>query len=322
MDPRNLKPIEICALDVGRLPPSLLERLARRFELLTLPEAPQRADFFADHGGRIRGLVTSAAVGVDAGTLGVCPQLEVVSSFGVGLDRLPLEEASRRGVAVGYTPDVLNDCVADLAFALLLDSARRVGEADRFVRRRAWPQGAFGLARKVSGARLGLVGLGRIGRAIAERSTGFRMDVRYHSRRPVVDALWAHEPDLLALASWADFLVIITSGGPQTKHLIDARVIDALGPEGVLVNVARGSVVDEQALVQALHEGRLGGAGLDVFADEPHVPAALLDCERVVLTPHIASATQQTRQAMADRVYDNLAAWFDTGRLVSAAPAV
>lgn len=310
-----------CVLNVGRLPADLLARLARRHELLTPPPAgPERSAWLATHGARVQGLVTSAATGVDAALVEALPALQVISSFGVGLDRLPLAAAAQRGIAVGYTPDVLNDCVADLAFGLLLDVARRIAESDRFVRRGAWPDGAFPLARKVSGARLGLVGLGRIGRTIAQRSTGFEMAVRYHSRRPVADAPWPHEPDLAALASWADYLVVITAGGPETRHLIDARILDALGPEGMLVNVARGSVIDEDAMVKALVEGRLGGAGLDVFAHEPQVPAALRDCERVVLTPHIASATRETRQAMADRVVDNLDTWFTLGRLVSAAP--
>ena len=309
-----------CILNAGRLPPALLERLAARFELLTLPpDAAGRAAFLAQHGARVRGVATSAAVGIDAAVIAALPELQVISSFGVGLDKLPLALAAERGIAVGYTPDVLNDCVADLAFALLLDVARRVSESDRFVRRGDWPRGAFPLARKVSGARLGIVGMGRIGRTIARRSSGFEMAVRYHSRRPAADVVWAHEPDLLALAAWADYLVVITAGGPETRHLIDARVIDALGPHGMLINVARGSVVDEEALIEALQQGRLGGAGLDVFADEPNVPAALIASERVVLTPHTASATQETRQAMADRVFDNLDAWFTQGRLVSAA---
>jgi hydroxypyruvate reductase len=310
-----------CILYAGRLPPALLERLAARFELLTLPaDAAERAAFLAQHGARVRGVATSAAVGIDAAVVAALPELQVISSFGVGLDKLPLALAAERGIAVGYTPDVLNDCVADLAFALLLDVARRVAESDRFVRRGDWPRGAFPLARKVSGAKLGIVGMGRIGRTIAQRSTGFEMEVRYYSRRPVADVAWTHEPDLQALAAWADYLVVITSGGPETRHLIDARIIDALGPDGMLINVARGSVVDEAALTEALQQGHLGGAGLDVFADEPNVPAALLANERVVLTPHTASATQETRQAMTDRVFDNLNTWFSQGRLISAAP--
>jgi lactate dehydrogenase-like 2-hydroxyacid dehydrogenase len=307
----------------GRVPPALVERLAARFELLALPaDAAERSAFLAQHGARVRGVVTSAALGIDPATLAALPELQVISSFGVGLDKLPLALATERGIAVCYTPDVLNDCVADLAFALLLDVARRVSESDRFVRRGDWLRGNFPLSRKVSGARLGIVGMGRIGRTIAQRSTGFEMQVRYHSRRPAESVAWAHEPDLVALAAWADYLVVITAGGPETRHLINAQVIEALGPDGMLVNVARGSVVDEQALIEALEQGRLGGAGLDVFADEPNVPAALLASDRVVLTPHTASATRETRQAMADRVADNLEAWVSQGGLVSAGPAM
>ena len=147
------------------------------------------------------------------------------------------------------------------------------------------------------------------------------MDVRYHSRRPVVDVAWAHEPSLTALARWADFLVVITAGGPATRHLINAEVLDALGPKGFLVNVARGSVVDEQALIQALQQGRIAGAGLDVFENEPQVPPALRELDNAVLLPHIATATRQTWQAIADRTFDNLQSYFATGQLVSAAPS-
>ncbi len=247
------------------------------------------------------------------------PKLQVISSFGVGLDRIDVDAARARGIAVGYTPDVLNDCVADLAFALMLDVARQVRTSDAFVRRGGWLGGQFPPARKVSGAKLGLVGMGRIGQTIAKRSTGFEMAVRYHSRRAVDGLPWAHEPALLELARWADYLVVITAGGPETRHLVNAEVLDALGPEGFLVNVARGSVVDEAALVRALAEGRIAGAGLDVFEDEPKVPVELLKLDNVVLTPHTASATRETRQAMADRVFDNLQAWYAAKRLVSAA---
>lgn len=247
------------------------------------------------------------------------PRLQVVSSFGVGLDRIDLAAAAARGVQVGHTPGVLDDCVADHAFALLLDTMRRVSAADRFVRRGDWPAGPFGLSRRVSGARLGLVGFGRIGQTIARRASGFDMAVRYHSRRPVEGAAWSHEPSLHALAAWADVLVVITAGGAATRHLIDRAALDALGPEGFLVNVARGSVVDEAALVEALQAGRIAGAGLDVFADEPRVPETLRGLDNVVLTPHVASATRETRQAMADRVIDNLEGFFRDGRVRFAA---
>lgn len=308
-------------LNVGRLPQPLIDRLQADFRVETLAAQPDARAYLDTHGRGIEAMVTSAAVGVDAALIDALPDLRVICSFGVGLDRIDVEAAHRRGIEVGYTPDVLNDCVADHAMALLLDVARQVSRADRYVRRGHWPQGlAFPLGRKVSGARLGIVGLGRIGRTIARRAEGFEMEVRYHSRRPVPDARWAHEPDLLELARWADFLVVITSGGPSTRHLIDGEVLDALGPKGCLVNVARGSVIDEEALVLALEQGRIGGAGLDVYTDEPHVPARLFELDNVVLTPHIASATEQTRQAMADLVLENLRSFFTTGRVVAPVP--
>lgn len=307
-------------LNAGRLPPALADRLAQAYELATLPAPGERAAFLAAHGAGFTAMVTSAAVGADTALVAALPHLKVISSFGVGLDKIDVAGAQARGIAVGYTPDVLNDCVADLAFGLVIDAARGMSAADRFVRRGDWTKGQFPLMRKVSGAKLGIVGMGRIGRAIAQRSTGFAMDVRYHTRRAVADVQWKHETSLLELARWSDFLVVITAGGPATRHLVNAPVLDALGPQGFLVNVARGSVIDEAALISALAEKRIAGAGLDVYEDEPNVPPALVALDNVVLMPHIASATRETRQAMADRVFDNLQSFFADGRLVSAAP--
>ena len=308
-------------LQAGRLLPALEQRLATEYDLLRLADEADPDAFLARHGGDFTGLVTSAGgAGAPTALIAALPALRVISSFGVGLDKIDLAAARERGIAVGYTPDVLNDCVADTAFALLLDVARRTAEADRFVRAGRWAAGqAFGLGRKVSGARLGIVGLGRIGQTIARRAGGFDMDVRYHSRRPVAGVPWPHEPALRELARWADYLVIITAGGDETRHLIDDSILDALGPCGFLINVARGSVIDEAALVRALVERRIAGAGLDVFEREPQVPAELLSLDNVVLLPHIASGTEETRQTMAARVLDNLTAFFTEGRLVSAA---
>ena len=307
---------------------ALEDGLRSRYEVdLLPPPGPQRQAFLDERGGRYVGLVTSAAVGAEPALLAALPQLRVISSFGVGLDKLDVPDATARGVAVGYTPEVLNDCVADLAFGLLIDVGRRISQADRYVRAGRWagapgtPATApFPLGRRISGARLGIVGLGRIGRTIARRAGGFDMEVRYHSRHPVDGVAWAHAPVLTDLARWADFLVVITAGGAATRHLIDAQVLDALGPQGFLVNVSRGSVVDEAALLAALQQGRIAGAGLDVFEHEPHVPQAFFTLDNVVLVPHIASATQQTRQAMADRVLENLAAFFAGQPMPSAAP--
>jgi lactate dehydrogenase-like 2-hydroxyacid dehydrogenase len=307
-------------LQNGRLLPALEQALAETYDLHLLASEADPQRFLAAHGAGFVGLVTSAAVGADAALIAALPSLRVISSFGVGLDRIDVAAAAARGIPVGHTPDVLNDCVADLAMTLLLDVARNASAADRFVRRGDWPRAKFPLGRRVSGQKLGIVGLGRIGRTIARRATGFEMDTRYHSRRPVQGVPWRHEPSLIELARWADFLVVITAGGSGTRHLIDATVLDALGPDGFLINVSRGSVIDEAALVKALVDRRIAGAGLDVFEREPEVPAALMALDNVVLLPHIASATRETRQAMADRVFDNLRAFFADGRVLAPAP--
>jgi len=310
-------------LVAGRMMPSLEARLAADYEVHRLYDEADPQAFLAARGAEFDSLVTSAVYGASAERIAQMPNLKVISSFGVGLDKLDLAAARDRGVAVGYTPDVLNDCVADLGFALMLDIARRVSEADRFVRRGAWSvpgQASFPLARKVSGAKLGIVGFGRIGQTIAKRASGFEMQVRYHTRRPVEGAAWPHEPQLVELARWADYLIVITAGGAGTRHLVNAQVLDALGPDGFIVNVARGSVIDEAALVDALVNKRIAGAGLDVFENEPKVPEALFALDNVVLVPHIASGTRETREAMAQRVLDNLAA-FHAGRpMPSSAP--
>ena len=308
-------------LQNGPLMPALEARLAAAFELHKLADQAAPAAFLATHGAGFTGLATSSGAGADAALIGALPSLQVISSFGVGLDQVDLAAAAQRGIAVGHTPDVLNDCVADLAFTLVLDVARGASAADRFVRRGDWLKGRFPLGRRVSGARLGIVGLGRIGRTIARRASGFEMDVRYHGRRPVADAPWTFEPSLAGLARWCDYLVVITAGGAGTRHLIDGPVLEALGPEGFLINVSRGSVIDEAALVRALVDGRIAGAGLDVFEHEPHVPPALMALDNVVLLPHIASGTRETRQAMADLCFDNLQSFFTTGRVLAPAPS-
>lgn len=308
-------------LQAGPLVPWLEEALARDYELLPLHKQADRAAYLAQHGTRVEGLVTSARFGADRALLEQLPNLRVISSFGVGYETIAIDYAHQRGIPVGYTPDVLNDCVADTAFGLVIDAARRFSAADRFVRAGGWLKAPYPLTTKVSGKRLGIVGLGRIGRVIAKRASGFDMDVRYHNRRAVPDVPYGYEPTLLGLAEWADFLVVVSAGGAATRHLIDARVLQALGPKGYLVNVARGSVVDEQALVKALQDKRIAGAGLDVYEDEPKVPSQLFDLDNVVLLPHMASATNETRQAMAELVAHNLATFLATGRVPVAVPA-
>lgn len=307
-------------LQVGRLMARLEEGLAREYHVHPLWSEPDPEAFLRARGGEFTGAVTSAQVGASGALLGALPALRVLAIFGVGHDLVDLEAARRRGVAVSNTPEVLTGCVADLALGLLLDVARGISAGDRFVRRGAWGTGRFPLHTRVHGMRLGILGLGRIGRAVARRAAGFDMEVRYTGRRPAEGVALAFEPSLAALARWADALVVSCAGGPETRHLVGAEVLEALGPGGFLVNVARGSVVDEAALVRALAEGRLGGAGLDVFEEEPRVPAALLAMENVVLLPHVASGTEETRSAMTELVLANLRAFYAEGRLVTPLP--
>lgn len=302
-------------LQSTRLPPAVDSRLTEAYDVHPLWAEPDAWSYLAAHGHAFDALVTTATVGASKELIDALPALRVISSLGVGLDKLDLETARRRGIAVGYTPDVLNDCVADAAFALLMDVARRVSAGDRFVRRGDWTSRPFPLSTRVCGKRLGLVGMGRIGRVIAKRSMGFDMPVRYYSRRAVPDVPYERMASLVELAEWADFLVIATAGGPETRNLIDAGVLDALGRTGYLINIARGTVVDEVALVDALVNGRIAGAGLDVYENEPQVPEALVGLDNVVLLPHVASATEETRKAMGDLVLDNLHGYFSTGCL-------
>ena len=259
---------------------------------------------------RIRAIAASGESKVPRELIARLPALEAIVVFGVGYDGIDVAAAKERGIAVTNTPDVLNDEVADLAMALVLAVARRIPEADRYVRDGKWPGGPLPLARKVSGSRLGIVGLGRIGRAIAARALAFGMTVAYTARNRRDDVEFAYHPSAAALAAEVDFLVVITPGGAGTRKLIDAGVLSALGPQGYLVNVARGSVVDEAALIEALEAKTIAGAALDVFENEPNVPERLRTLPNVVLTPHVGSATQQTRQAMADLAFGNLAAHF------------
>ncbi|RZL95163.1 MAG: 2-hydroxyacid dehydrogenase [Variovorax sp.] len=306
-------------LQTGPLAPDLEAQLARQYDIHPLWKESDPKAFLADHGSDFVGLVTSARHGADAALLQAMPALKVISSFGVGLDAFDLEAARVKGIPIGYTPDVLNDCVADTAFALLMDVARNVSAADRFVRRGDWRTQQFPLATKVSGKRLGILGMGRIGRVIARRASGFDMELRYHNRRQASDVPYGYAPTLHELAAWADFLVIASAGGDETRGLVSREILDALGPKGYLINISRGSVTDQDALVDALVHKRIAGAGLDVFTHEPEVPEALLALDNVVLLPHVASNTHETRSDMAQRVLDNLTAFFAGRPMISQA---
>jgi lactate dehydrogenase-like 2-hydroxyacid dehydrogenase len=306
-------------LTVARLAPFLMEPLQRAFTVHDrLHEQDPAA--FERIAPRIRAICGSGESKVGAELMARLPALEIVSIMGVGYDGVDVTAAKARGVMVAHTPDVLNDDVADLALALMLNIARRIPQAERHVRDGKWPAGPMPLARKMSGARLGIVGMGRIGQAIAQRALAFGMPIAYTARSAKPGLPYAFHATPQALAAASDFLVVITPGGAGTRKLIDAGVLRALGPNGYLINVARGSVVDEAALIEALQQGTIAGAALDVFENEPNVPEALRALDNVVLVPHIGSATAQTRHAMAARAFDNLQAHFAGQPLPSAVP--
>jgi hydroxypyruvate reductase len=279
-------------------------------------------DHITDPGAlqRIRAIVGGGDSKVEAKLMALLPNLEMISVVGVGYDGVDVKAALERGIRISHTPNVLNDDVADLAMAHLLNVSRRLPQADRFVRNSDWVDGPYPLSRKLSGSRLGLVGMGRIGQAIAKRALAFDMSISYTARSPRGEVPYTFHATPEALAANVDFLVVITPGGPGTRHLINASVLKALGPKGYLVNVARGSVVDEAALIDALQKKQIAGAGLDVFADEPRVSAELRNLQNVVLTPHVGSATFETRKAMSDLALANLRAHFQGEPLVSPIP--
>ena len=294
---------------VGPMMPHVMEALDNDFTVHRLWEAADRATLLKQVAGKVRAIATSGHLGADAAMMDALPKLEIISCYGVGVDSIDLGHAAGRKVIVTNTPDVLNDDVANMAIALLLATSREICNGDRYVREGKWLNGAMHLTRAIRGRQLGILGLGRIGKDIARKAEAFDMKIAYHGRRKQ-DVPFRFYGDLVEMARDSDYLVAICPGGAATDKIVNRAVLDAVGPEGVFINVARGSVVDEPALVAALQEGRLGGAGLDVFAEEPKVPEALLKMEQVVLQPHAASATHETRRAMGDLVVDNLRAHF------------
>jgi lactate dehydrogenase-like 2-hydroxyacid dehydrogenase len=268
-------------------------------------------DLLREHGSRIRGLATRGGEPVKEALLERLPALEIIATLGVGYDSIDTAAAARRGVVVTNTPGTLDDEVADLAVGLLLATVRQLPRADRFVRAGRWLQGQFPLGPTLRDRTVGLLGMGSIGRRIARRIGAFDVPVVYHTRTPRPDVPYRHYPDLLQMARDVDTLIAIVPGGPATRHLVNGPVLAALGARGILVNVARGSVVDQDALVRALQDGTLLAAGLDVYADEPNVPPELIALERVVLLPHVGSATHHTRARMGRLVAENLVSWFD-----------
>lgn len=296
-------------LQLCPLMPALEAALAERFTVHRFFEATHADGFLAQNAGRVRGVVTGGHIGIPADLAARLPALEIVAINGVGFDKVDLGEAKRRGIRVSNTPDVLTEDVADLAIGLIVSALRQIPRGDGHVRAGLWPSGDLPLGSKVSRRRYGIFGFGRIGQAIARRLEGFDAELAYASRSTVETSVRRVET-LRDLAAWSDVLVIAASASAETRNVVDAGVLEALGPRGILVNVARGSLVDEPALCEALEKGRIAGAALDVFADEPHVPERLRTRSDVVLTPHMASATHETRQTMADLVLANLDAHF------------
>jgi len=305
-------------LVAGRVPPNVIVQLEEDFIVHQLEGAPDPEALIRSVQHDVRGLVTNAVQGVSIELLEALPKLEIIASSGIGADALQLEHARAAGIQVTVTPDVLNEDVADMAIALMLAVARKLCLADRAVRAGEWFT-KLGLGYRVSGKRLGILGLGRIGQAIATRAAAFDMEIAYHQRTYNPDVPYLYKDQLLALAEFSDFLVVIVPGGAATENMVNSEVLDALGPEGTLINVGRGSTVDEEALVQALQEGRIRAAALDVFVDEPNVPESLLTMDNVVLSPHYASATIETRLAMGQLVVDNLRAHFSGQALLTPA---
>lgn len=293
-------------LALGSFPEATWTELARRFSVHRYQALPSPESLPPELALRIRAIATEANRGANRQLIGMLPRLEVISVFGVGVDAVDLDAAQKRGIPVTNTPGILADEVADFAIGLMLASARQILAGDRFVRQGQWTMGPIGLGRSVRAKTMGVLGLGAIGRAIAQRGAAFGMRVLYSGPRPKPDVPYPYVREVWELARQSDYLMVACKGGQETRHLVSAGVIEALGPNGTLINVARGSVVEEQAMIEALARGRLGFAALDVFENEPNVPAELLALPNVIVQPHQGSATTETRTAMGQMMIDNI----------------
>jgi lactate dehydrogenase-like 2-hydroxyacid dehydrogenase len=296
---------------LGPAKPVIARGLEPVFDLRKLPEPKEREQFFSQWAPSVRGIAVAAtAERIDGPFMSRFPRLEIISSFGVGYDHVDAAWAGAHGITVTNTPDVLTEEVADTALGLLLCTVRELPQAERHLRSGRWEQKDYALSKATLRNRtVGLVGMGRIGQAIARRLDAMQVPVVYHSRRPAAGVTHRHFPRLIDMAREVDVLLVITPGGAATRHLIDAEVLKALGGDGILINMSRGSVVDEPALIKALADRTILSAGLDVYAREPHVPPELIAMEHVVLFPHLGSASVATRERMDQLVVDNLVAW-------------
>ena len=293
------------------LPQQIIDGIAAQGRLHKLWEAPDPEALLAAVGPAVRAIASGgiAPNPIGAELIGRLPRLEIIAHFGVGYDQVDVAAARARNIVVTHTPDVLTDEVADLAMGLLLATVRRLPQADRYLRAGHWPAAQFPLTASLRGRTLGILGLGRIGGAIAHRAAAFGLAIGYTGRTEKAGVAHRYHPDVAALAAASDILMVVAPGGPQTRHMVDAAVLRALGPDGILVNVARGSLVDEAALIAALRDGTIHAAGLDVYAVEPDVPADLVALDNVVLLPHVGSGSHKTRAVMGQLVVDNLVHW-------------
>ena len=286
--------------------PGTVERLDELFETTKLWEAPEATAALRQVAPEVRALASAGHSKLGAELMDALPKLDIIAHFGVGVDNIDLAAARERGIIVTNTPDVLNDCVADCAMALVLNTLRQFPQAEAYMRAGHWQaRGSYPLTTSVGGKTLGILGLGRIGMAIAQRALAFGMSIRYHNRRPR-KLPYPYDADPVTLAQHSDVLLIATPGGGDTEQLVGAQVLDALGPHGYLINIARGSVVDQPVLLRYLQEQKIAGAGLDVYNDEPHVPPEFFALDNAVLLPHVGSASEETRRAMGDLQIENL----------------
>jgi len=310
---------EATILVLGNFNDYAVQRLSGEFNIKRIPKG-DAALVDAAWAGDVKGVASMSTV--DAKLIDALPNLEIIGNFGVGYDAVDAKHAGANDVMVTNTPDVLTEEVADTALGLLIDTVRELSKSQEFLRAGRWPkEGRYPLSKlSLRGRSVGIFGLGRIGKAIAHRVEAFGLPVSYHNRRKADDVSYTYYPSLLELAKAVDTLILVAPGGAETAKAIDADVLKALGPEGVLINIGRGSVVDEDALAQALTDGTIAAAGLDVFANEPNVPQALLDAPNTVLLPHIGSASEKTRRDMANLVIDNLISWFDNGEAITPVP--
>ena len=299
--------VMVCA--VGNAPPLVDTQLNQHFDVVR--EAHQEVRGIAVCGGHTR---------IDAPFVELFPRPQIVSSFGVGYDHIDAVTLAKRGIVVTHTPDVLTGEVADLALGLLIATVRQLPQVDRYLREGKWLQKPYPLTATLRGRKVGILGLGRIGKAIARRLEACDLEIEYHGRKPQPDVKYRYHPTLLGLALSCDVLMVVASGGAETHHLVGKDVLEALGPDGIVVNVGRGTVIDEQALIAALRDKKILSAGLDVFEDEPRVPAELIAMEHVVLLPHVGSASVHTRNAMGQLVVDNLVSWFGGKGAVTPVP--